>query len=118
MLHPIKIKNNKLKRMKKEDIRKILLEKRQILQKIDEAYDKVLDKGTRSEGLCELEKLRGQDSAIPCILGHAHEMNFYENGHEIFEARKAIEEYERAISQGGYEFLRNDIERIKQDACI
>lgn len=104
--------------MKKEDIQKILLEKRQILQKIDEAYDKVLDKGTRSEGLCELEKLRGQDSAIPCILGHAHEMEFYDGGHDVSEAKKAIDEYAKAISQGGYEFLRKDIERIKQDAGI
>lgn len=104
--------------MKKEDIRKILLEKRQILQKIDEAYDKVLDKRTRSEGICELEKLRGQDSAIPCILGHAHEMEFYDGGYDVSEAIKAIAEYEQAISQGGYEFLREDIERIKQDADI
>ena len=104
--------------MKKEDIQKILLEKRQILQKIDEAYDKVLNKVTRSEGLCDLEKLRGQDSAIPCILGHAHEMEFYENGHDVSEAKEAIAEYERAILQGGYDFLHKDIERIKQDAGI
>lgn len=104
--------------MKKEDIQKILLAKREALQKIDEAYDKVLKKETRSEGLNELEKLRGQDSAIPCIIGHAHEMNFYENGHDVSDAEKAIAEYERAVSQGGYEFLRNDIDRIKQDAGI
>ena len=104
--------------MKKEDIKKILLAKRDVLQKIDNAYDKVLNKETRYEGLNELESLRGQDSAIPCIIGHAHEMNFYENGHDISEAQKAVAEYERAISQGGYEFLRNDIRRIKQDAGI
>ena len=104
--------------MKIEDIQKILLEKRQILQKIDEAYDKVLDKGTRSDGVSELEKLRGKDSAIPCILGHAHEMEFYDGGHDVSEAKNAIAEYERAISQGGYEFLRKDIERIKKDASI
>ena len=104
--------------MKKEDIQKILLEKKQILQKIDEAYDRVLDKKTRSEGICELEKLRGHDSAIPCILGHAHEMEFYESGNNVSEAKKAVTEYENAISQGGYEFLRKDIERIKQDAGI
>lgn len=104
--------------MKKEDIQKILLEKRQILQKIDEAYDKVLDKGTRSDGVSELEKLRGKDSAIPCILGHAHEMEYYDGGHDVSEAKNAIAEYERAISQGGYEFLRKDIERIKKDAGI
>ena len=100
-----------------EDIQKILLAKREILQKIDNAYNKVLNKETRCEGLNELEKLRGQDSAIPCIIGHAHEMNFYEN-HDALEAKKAIDEYERAISQGEYEFLRKDIERIKQDAGI
>lgn len=104
--------------MKNEDIKKILLAKRDVLQKIDNAYDKVLNKETRCEGLHELESLRGQDSAIPCIIGHAHEMNFYENEHDISEAKEAVAEYERAISQGGYEFLRNDIERIKQDACI
>ena len=104
--------------MKKEDIQKILLVKREVLQKIDNAYDKVLNKETRGAGLNELESLRVQDSAIPCIIGHAHEMNFYENGHDVSEAKKAVAEYERAISQGGYEFLRNDIERIKQDACI
>ena len=104
--------------MKKEDIQKILLAKREVLQEIDNAYDKVLNKETRGAGLNELESLRVQDSAIPCIIGHAHEMNFYENGHDVSEAKKAVAEYERAISQGGYEFLRNDIERIKQDACI
>lgn len=104
--------------MKKEDIQKILLAKREVLQKIDNAYDKVLNKETRGAGLNELESLRVQDSAILCIIGHAHEMNFYENGHDVSEAKKAVAEYERAISQGGYEFLRNDIERIKQDACI
>lgn len=104
--------------MKKEDIQKILLAKRKVLQKRDNAYDKVLNKETRGAGLNELESLRGQDSAIPCIIGHAHEMNFYENGNDVSEAKKAVAEYERAISQGGYEFLRNDIERIKQDACI
>ena len=104
--------------MKKEDIQKILLAKREVLQKIDNAYDKVLNKETRGVGLIELESLRGQDSAIPCILGHAHEMEFYENGHDVSEAKKAIAEYERAILQGGYDFLHKDIERIKQDAGI
>ena len=104
--------------MKKEDIRKILLAKREVLQKIDNAYDKVLNKETRGVGLIELESLRGQGSAIPCIIGHAHEMNFYENGHDISEAKNAVEEYERAVSQSGYEFLRNDIARIKLDAGI
>lgn len=107
-----------MKRMKKEGVQKVLLEKRQILQKINEAYDKVLYKDTRSEGVCELEKLRGKDSSIPCILGHAHEMEFYDGGHDVSEAKNAIAEYERAVSQGGYEFLSKDIERIKQDAGI
>lgn len=104
--------------MKKEDIQKILLAKREVLQKIDNAYDKVLNKKTRGVGLIELESLRGQDSAIPCILGHAHEMEFYENGHDVSEAKEAIAEYERAILQGGYDFLHKDIERIKQDVGI
>ena len=104
--------------MKKEDIQKILLAKREVLQKIDNAYDKVLNKETRGVGLIELESLRGQDSAIPCILGHAHEMEFYENGHDVSEAKKAIAEYERAILQGGYDFLHKDIEHIMQDAGI
>ena len=103
--------------MKKEDIQKLLLQKKEIINKIDKAYDKVLDRSTRQEGLNELESLRGQDNAIPCIIGHAHEMNFYDN-HDVSEAKKAIDEYERAISQGGYEFLRKDIERIKQDAGV
>ena len=64
--------------MKKEDIMKILPKEGEILKKIDEAYDKVLNRDTRHEGLEELEELRGQDSAIPCIIGHAHEMEFYE----------------------------------------
>lgn len=103
--------------MKKEDIQKILLQKKEIINKIDKAYDKVLDRSTRQEGLNELESLRGQDNAIPCIIGHAHEMNFYDN-HDVSEAKKAIDEYERAFSQGGYEFLRKDIERIKRDAGV
>ena len=103
--------------MKKEDIQKLLLQKKEIINKIDKAYDKVLDRSTRQEGLNELESLRGQDNVIPCIIGHAHEMNFYDN-HDVSEAKKAIDEYERAISQGGYEFLRKDIERIKQDAGV
>ena len=45
-------------------------------------------------------------------------MEFYENGHDVSEAKKAIAEYERAILQGGYDFLHKDIERIKQDAGI
>ena len=103
--------------MKKEDIQKLLLQKKEIINKIDKAYDKVLDRSTRQEGLNELESLRGQDNAIPCIIGHAHEMNFYDN-HDVSEAKKAIDEYERAISQGGYEFLRKDIECIKRDAGV
>jgi len=47
--------------MKKEDIQKILLAKREVLQKIDNAYDKVLNKETRGVGLIELESLRGQE---------------------------------------------------------
>lgn len=104
--------------MKKEDIQEILHEKKKILKKIDEAYNKVLDRETRQEGLNELESLRGQDCAIPCIIGYAHEMEYYEGGRDVSEAKKAIAEYERAISQGEYEFLRKDIERIKQDADI
>lgn len=45
-------------------------------------------------------------------------MDYYEGGLDASEAKKAIAEYERAISQGEYEFLRKDIERIKQDAGI
>ncbi len=46
-------------------------------------------------------------------------MEFYEGDRrDASEAKKAIAEYERAISQGGYEFLRKDIQRIKQDAGI
>lgn len=105
--------------MKKEDIMKIFPKEGEILKKIDEAYDKVLNRDTRHEGLEELEGLRGQDSAIPCIIGHAHEMEFYEGGRrDASEAKKAIAEYELAISQGGYEFLCKDIQRIKQDAGI
>lgn len=105
--------------MKKEDIMKILPKEAEILKKIDESYDKVLIRDTRHEGLEELEGLRGRDSAVQCIIGHTHEMEFYEGDHrDASEAKKAIAEYERVISQGGYEFLRKDIQRIKQDAGI
>ena len=62
--------------------------------------------------------LRRHDSVIPCILGHAYEMEFYESGNNVSEAKKAVAEYENAIYQGEYEFLRKEIERIKQDAGI
>ena len=104
--------------MMKEDIEKILEKRRETIKKIDEAYDKILNANTRVAGLQELESLRGQDRAIPCIIGYAHEMNFYECGYDVEEAKMAIQEYQKAFNKGGYDFLKNDIDRITKDAGL
>lgn len=99
---------------KKQEIEEHLRERRELLQKIDEAYDKILDPSTREAGLQELQALRGQDDAVPCIIGHAHELAFYESGrNNPKEAEQAIKAYQEAMAQGCYDFLKEDITRIK-----
>lgn len=104
----------------KEDIKQILRERIEVLQKIDEAYDKILNPGTRDEGLQALENLRGKDDAVLCIIGHAHELAFYEGERNPQEAEQAIKAYQEAIKRGHYDFLKEDIARIAKDAglCI
>ena len=79
---------------------------------IDAAYSQILNRKTRQEGLAYLENLRGQDKTIPVIIGNAHELEFYETGHQS-EAEKAIQEYESAMMDGDFQFLQENIDRLK-----
>lgn len=95
-----------------------ILRQRNLPDEIDAAYSKILDPSTREEGLRELEALRGLDEAVTYIIGEAHERNFDENISNVNEAKKAILEYQRAMAQGDYDFLKDNIARIKKVAGL
>lgn len=103
--------------MTRQEIQEILCQ-RNLPDEVNAAYDKILDPSTREEGLRELESLRGLDEAVTYIIGEAHERNFDENKNNVNEAKKAISEYQKAMMQGHYDFLKDIIARIKKDAGL
>ncbi len=88
-------------------------ERLKLHKQMDDAINKTFsgDKKERETGRQELEKLRGQDEAVPFFIGYAHKREYDLTGN-IDDAEKALKEYNNIVDDH-YDFLKAAIHDLK-----